>query len=58
MAETNRKELKSMFMIEKGETTNFQNVDLIYVPYTNRYCLKRITKFKDNCSARVNLENQ
>lgn len=47
-----------MFMIEKGETTNFQNVDLIYVPYTNRYCLKRITKFKDNCSARVNLENQ
>lgn len=42
-------------MIEKGETTNFQNVDLIY---TNRYCLKRITKFKDNYSARVNLENQ
>lgn len=45
-------------MIEKGETTNFQNVDLIYVPYTNRYSLKRITKFKDNYSARVNLENQ
>lgn len=52
MAETNRKELKRMFMIEKGETTNFQNVDLIYLTRTVT------AKFKDNYGARVNLENQ
>lgn len=57
MAETNRKELKRMFMIEKGGDNQFSK-RRFNLPYTNRYCLKRIAKFKDNYSARVNLENQ